>query len=321
MAAVFHDGMARIAGNARLCGSRPPPRRRPCSWGRSGCGLHRAHEAVPRPLSMKRLWCDISEHGRPHARKAAAVWGSSGCRRGSIGMLAVADEAATVRCVFAAKPGRAACGPVCGRATFSTKSILPRGRFWPPSACGRANAVYAHELQRSLQTDGAGVGRRLLRRLAVGWSAQDGAHETLAALGPTATRPGTGAARRRGHGPAAGSDDVLLLLGSTWAQPAMMRFARRPSAPGLHGRDVHPRRAAGDTPEFSTTGHARRFGGFSLRARVSPRDMSVRLMPRGPTSRRSSPRRVAPCRVDVVPLAHEFFGYPRGDRRGGCRRP
>lgn len=259
---------------------------------------------------MKRLWCDISDIVA-HARKAAAVSGIQRVQARLIGMLAVADEAATVRCVFApTRQGRVrqcAAEPLFNEVDFASGPFLARLGLRP------ANAVYAHELRRYLQTDGAGAGRRLLRRLAVEWYARM-APQKLAALGLTVPDPTRVAPVAVGMARPLGPDDALLLLGSTWAQPAMMRFAARSRRRGctvvtfIH--DVLP----ATHPEFFTTGHARRFRRFLV---ASPGFTSQYVCTSNAT-RADLARMLAvqgcTTPVEVVPLAHEFFGYPRGDR-------
>jgi glycosyltransferase involved in cell wall biosynthesis len=266
---------------------------------------------------MKRLWCDISDIVA-HARKAAGVSGMQRVQARLIGFLAAGRGAGSVRCVFA----RTRHGGVrqCAADTLFDEIDFQSGMFLARLGVRAAGDVYAHELRRYVRAGGGGAAGRLLRQLRVAWLKRT-APQRLESLGLTMPDPRQVRLVEVGLAGLLGPGDVLLLPGSTWAQPALMRFAARSRQRGctvvsfIH--DVLP----ATHPQFFTTGHARRFARFLA---ASPAFTSRFVCTSAAT--RAALQAILAAKacaapIDVVPLAHEFLGFPRGDRTAVARPP
>lgn len=260
---------------------------------------------------MTRLYFDISDIVA-FARKNGRVTGMQRVQSRLVGLIAEQLGGDVVRCVFSrSKYGRmreCSAGGLFSEIDFCSGKLL--------AALGerKASAPYEHEVRAYLARCGGGIARRLAARCQLAW---------IAAINPTGlqglglTQPDAGAvtpvAVQRVH--RINSGETLVLLGSTWAQPSVERLARRTRAAGgacvALIYDVLPATHA----QFFTEGHARRFQRFLVASteyidrflcisESSKRDLAALLSHGGQT---------AP-RIDVMPLAHEFFGYPRNDR-------
>jgi len=264
---------------------------------------------------MRRLYFDISDIVT-HARKNPRVSGMQRVQARLIGLLAGRHGGDIIRCVFPGRlPGRFhECGAegLFEEVDFSPGQLVARLGLRPSAA------VFEHEERRHLKP--LGPLARVTERVRLAWLARYD-RERLGRLGFTLLPSGSVrpvARRRLGR---LGARETLVLPGATWAHPDVRRLARR----------VH--RGGGDVvslvydvlpavyPEFFTPGHGRRFARFleespAFTSRFACISESTRSQLQQELAGRG---RIAAC--DVIPLAHEFLGYPRDDRSASASHP
>lgn len=258
---------------------------------------------------MKRLYFDISDIVA-FSRKNSRVTGMQRVQARLIGLLAQAYGGDTIRCVFA----RSRSGQVCecsGSGLFQEIDFSP-GRLLATLGLRSPAAPYEHEVRAYLKKNNSSRGA-----LAIAWwrlaRAQLAGSDQLASLGFTPvdrmiTRVRKSRLRLVPHG------NALVLLGSTWAHPSIQRLASRTVAGGgevvtlIH--DVLPV----THPQFFTDGHVRRFGrflsdsaGYTTRYLCTSRYTAKNL-------RAILEKQCREVEVAIMPLAHEFLGFPRNDR-------
>jgi glycosyltransferase involved in cell wall biosynthesis len=260
---------------------------------------------------MNRLFFDISDIVA-FARKSSRVTGMQRVQSRLVALLAEQHGGDMVRCVFS-RSKWGAMHECSGAGLFAEIDFCP-GRFLASLGVRAAAAPYEHEVRGYLARHRGSFPRRLAARLRLAWTAAVN-RPGLPALGltlPDASAVQAVQVRRIRRIPAG---DTLVLLGSTWAHPPVERLARRTRAAGgtvvslIH--DVLPV----THPQFFTDGHVRRFHRFLA---ASPTYTDLFLC----TSEYSKCALVeilsrhgrTPPPIDVVPLAHEFFGSPRNDR-------
>lgn len=256
---------------------------------------------------MRRLYFDISDIVS-HARKNPRVSGMQRVQARLIGLLAERYGGDVIRCVFPRRRlGRLHECPATG--LFGDADFSP-GRLLVMLGLRSASAPFEHEVRRHMQRRGRLA--RVQEGLRLAWLSRFD-RSGLAGLGFTLPDRSVRPVSRRPLGRLA-PDETLVLPGATWAQPAVRALATRTRRRGgdvvslIH--DVLP----AVHPEFFTSGHVRRFARFlkespgytSRYACISASTQSqlaAALAARGVTAS-----------IELLPLAHEFFGYPRDDR-------
>jgi len=260
---------------------------------------------------MTRLYFDVSDIVA-FARKSSRVSGMQRVQSRLVGLLAEQLGGDRVRCVFS-RSKHGAMRECSGAGLFSESDVCP-GRLLASLGVRHPSALYEHEVRAYLARHRGGVARKLAARLRLAWTA---------AFDPTGlqrlgfTLPNAPSARpvdtRRIRRIMAG--ETLVLLGSTWAHPTVEHLARRArSVKGVCVALIHDVLPV-THPQFFTDGHVRRFkrflagspeyvDRFLCTSEYSKRHLAAILARSGHT---------APP-IDVVPLAHEFLGYPRNDR-------
>lgn len=258
---------------------------------------------------MKRLYFDISDIVA-FSRKNSRVTGMQRVQARLIGLLSQVYGGDAIRCVFArSRSGRVWECPASG--LFQEIDFSP-GRLLATLGLGSPAAPYEHEVRAYLKKNSSSRSTFVLAWWKLAMARWAGADQ-LAALGLTpAERVITRVRKSRLRVVPQGN--ALVLLGSTWAHPSIQRLASRTAAGGgevvtlIH--DVLPV----THPQFFTDGHVRRFGRFlSESAGYTTRYLCTSQY----TEKHLRSILAKPCRqaeIAIVPLAHEFLGFPRNDR-------
>lgn len=260
---------------------------------------------------MTRVYFDISDIVA-FARKSSRVSGMQRVQSRLVGLLAEQLGGDKVRCVFS-RSKYGAMRECSGAGLFLEIDFCP-GRLLATLGVRKPSAPYEHEVRAYLARRRGGLVHRLAARCELAWTAA--VNPTgLQRLGltPPDTHPVRPVEVRRIGRVSAG--ETLVLLGSTWAHPSVQWLARRTrAARGTCVALIHDVLPV-THPHFFTDGHVRRFqrflagspeyiDRFLCTSEYSKRNLTEILSRGG--------RSIPP--IDVVPLAHEFCGYPRNDR-------
>lgn len=264
---------------------------------------------------MRRLYFDISDIVA-HARKNPRVSGMQRVQARLIGLLASRHGGDAIQCVF--RGGLAGRFQACdGGGLFDDIDFSP-GRLVARLGLRSPAAVFEHEERRHLKP--LGPLARAAERVRLAWLTRFD-RDRLERLGFTLLPPGSVRAVNRRLLGRLGPEETLVLPGATWAHADVRRLAGGVCRGGGDVISLVYDVLPAVHPEFFTPGHGRRFARYlrecpTFTSRYACISASTRdqlrhaLGDRGPA---------AAC--SVLPLAHEFLGYPRDDRSAVASHP